>query len=136
MSGLPLPCEGRGSGWLGIDLEDAIAEATAAFDAANHAFGRFVTYAVRPHNEPVPPEIQRVRETLQEAAISVPQQPSVEEAQSFLDALRAAYVAVEHFLSDPPSRYALEEARPTPDALDEAIQVLEGALRSAGEERL
>jgi hypothetical protein len=118
------------------DLEDAIAEATAAFDAANHAFGRFVTYAVRPHNEPMPPEVQVVREALQEAAISVPQQPTVEDARSFLDALRVAYIAVDRFLTDPPSRYAVEEARPTPDALDEAIQVLELALRSAGEERL
>ena len=118
------------------DLEDAIAEATAAFDAANHAFGRFVTYAVRPHNEPVPAEIQRVREALQEAAISVPQQPTLEETRVFLDTLRTAYVAVAQFLSDPPGRYAVEEARPTPDALDEAIQVLESALRSAGEERL
>jgi hypothetical protein len=118
------------------DLEDAIAEATAAFDAANHAFGRFVTYAVRPHNEPVPSEIQRVREALQEAAISVPQQPTVDEARVFLDALRVSYAAVERFLSDPPSRYAIEEAQPTPDALDEAIQVLEAVLRSAGEERL
>jgi hypothetical protein len=128
---------GKGGGGLGIDdLEDAIAEAVAAFDAANHAFGRFVTYAVRPHNEPVPAEIQHVREALQEAAISVPQQPTVDEARIFLDALRAAYLAVDRFLAEPPSRYAVEEARPTPEALAEAMQVLEQALRSAGEERL
>lgn len=116
------------------DLEYAIAEATAAFDAANHAFGRFVTYAVRPHNEAVPPEVQAVRESLQEAAISVPQEATDAAAREFLGALRDAYVAVEQFLADPPGRYVLEEARPTPDALDEAIQALEAALASAGDE--
>ena len=116
------------------NLEYAIAEATAAFDAANHAFGRFVTYAIRPHNEVVPAEVQTVREALQEAAISVPQEVTATAAREFLSALRNAYVAVERFLGAPPGRYALEEARPTPEALDEAIQVLEAALPSAGEE--
>ena len=116
------------------DLESAIAEATAAFDAANHAFGRFVTYAVRPHNEAVPPEVQAVRESLQEAAISVPQEATVAAAQDFLTALRDAYSAVERFLAASPGEYALEEAGPAPEALDEAIQMLEAALPSAGEE--
>jgi hypothetical protein len=74
-----------------------------------------------------------VREALQEAAISVPQKPTLDEARAFLDALLRASAAVERFLADPPARYAVEEARPAPEALDEAIQVLESALRSAGE---
>ncbi|MGD9894903.1 MAG: hypothetical protein AB7R89_09435 [Dehalococcoidia bacterium] len=130
----PPSLRGKGAGGLGIDdLNDAITEATAAFDAANHAFGRFVTYAVRPHNQPIPPEVQRVREALQEAAICVPRQPTTDEARAFLDALRAAYDVAEQFLAEPPGRYAVEEVRPAPDALDEAIQVLEAALRSIGE---
>jgi hypothetical protein len=115
------------------DLDFAIAEATAAFDAANHAFGRFVTYVVRPHNEPVPPSVHNVRAFFQEAALAVPREQTVEAAREFLAALRDAYDAVERFLADPPGGYALEEARPAPEALDEAIQVLEAALRSAGE---
>jgi hypothetical protein len=109
-------------------LEAAIAEAIIAFDAGNHAFGRFVTYVVRPHGEAVPRSVQIVREGLQEAALSVPQSPSVEAAAEFLAALRAARDRLARFLADPPPGYALEEAKAAPAALDEAIEVLAEAL--------
>ncbi len=112
----------------GADLDAAIAEAVLAFDAANHAFGRFVTYVVRPHGEPIPPRVQVVREALQEAAISVPQEPSVEAACAFLGALRQAGDRLAAFLADPPGGYALEEAMQAPGAMEEAIAVLEEAL--------
>ena len=115
-------------------LEEAIAEATAAFDAANHAFGRFVTYAVRPRNEPVPAAVQSVRELLQDAALLVPQESSLPAAEEFLAALRTALDGLTRFLAEPPPGYALEEARQTPEALEEAIGVLEGALGSGGEQ--
>ena len=109
-------------------LGEAVAEATAAFDAANHAFGRFVTYVVRPRNQPVPPAIQRVREALQDAALSVPQTATLEAAIDFLTALRVARQRLDAFLAAPPAGYALEEARAAPEALEEAIQVLETVL--------
>ena len=112
------------------ELEYAIAEATAAFDAANHAFGRFVTYAVRPRNQAVPPSVQAVRDLLQDAALAVPQETSVEAAQEFLTALWAALEGLTGFLGEPPPGYALEEARQAPGALEEAIAALEGALGS------
>ena len=112
------------------ELECAIAEATAAFDAANHAFGRFVTYAVRPRNQAVPPSVEAVREFLQDAALSVPQETSVEAAQDFLTALREALDGLTAFLGEPPHGYALEEARQAPGALEEAVAALEGALDS------
>ncbi len=87
---------------------------------------------MRPHNETVPPEVQVVRDALQEAAISVPQQKTIEGAREFLAALEAAQIAVEQFLAGPRGRYAVEEAMAAPDALDEAIQVLRSALGSAG----
>ena len=110
------------------DLSAAIAEAVAAFDAANHAFGRFVTYVVRPHGEAIPPAVRGVREALQEAAISIPPEPSVEAAAEFLDTLRLAGARLDAFLTDPPGGFALEEAMQAPGALEEAIAVLEAAL--------
>jgi hypothetical protein len=110
-------------------LHDSIADAVAAFDAANHAFGRFVTYAVRPRGD-VPARIQAVRELLQEAALAVPQEPTRPAAAEFLIALRAARHGVAGFLASPPAGYPLEEALPATGALDEAIEVLERALRS------
>jgi hypothetical protein len=106
------------------DLESALAEAVAAFDAGNHAFGRFVTYAVRPHGA-VPPAVQAVREQLQEAALAVPEVQSLGAARDFLAAVRNALDAVEAFLADPPMGYALEEARGAPEALQEAAAILE-----------
>ena len=109
-------------------LAEAVAEAIEAFDAANHAFGRFVTYVVRPRNQPLPPTVQTVREALQEAALAVPHAPSVESAGEFLTALRAARVRLDAFLADPTPGYALEEARAAPGALEEAVALLEEAL--------
>jgi hypothetical protein len=114
----------------GEELDFAIAEAIAAFDAGNHAFGRFVTYVVRPQNQPIPAEVQAVREALQEVAIAVPQETTTEAATEFLTALRAARESVARFLADPPGGYALEEARESIDTIDEAVQALEGALDS------
>jgi len=119
-----------------IDPEElgyAIEEATAAFDAANHAFGRFVTYVVRPHNEPVPPAVQTVRESLQDGALSVPQDQTEAAAREFLGSLHTALDVVTRFLQQPPPGYALEEAMATPGALEEAIDALQGVLGSAAE---
>ena len=105
-----------------------IAEAVAAFDAGNHAFGRFVTYVVRPHGENVPRAVQVVREALQEAALAVPHEATPAAASEFLIALRAARDVLARFLAAPPAGYRLEEALNAPEAFDEAIAVLEEAL--------
>jgi hypothetical protein len=105
------------------DLESAIAEATAAFDAANHAFGRFVTYVVRPRGA-LPASVSAVREALQEAAISVPEETTIAAAREFLAALENAAARLSAFLASPPPGYALEEAHAAPGALAEAIAVL------------
>ena len=111
------------------ELALTIAEATAAFDAANHAFGRFVTYVVRPSGR-MPAAVQQVRELLQEAAITVPEEPTRQAIGEFAGSLRAAQAGLAAFFADPPEGYALEEALPTPEALDEAIEVLQRALES------
>ena len=71
-----------------------------------------------------------MRELLQDVALSVPEEPNIEAASEFLASLRAAYHGLDGFLADPPKGYALEEAMAAPEALDEAIQVLQAALRS------
>jgi len=108
----------------------AIVEAIAAFDAGNHAFGRFVTYEVRRRGSTIPPSVQTVRERLQEAALSVPQTGSIDEAIEFLAILLDANAAMRSFLAAPPAGYALEEALGAPEALDEAVAVLSAALSS------
>lgn len=109
-------------------LSLAIAEATAAFDAANHAFGRFVTYVVRRGGRAIPPSVQTVREAFQEAAIAVPQESTTAAAAEFLPTLVAAQARLGAFFQSPPD-LALEEARPAEEALAEAIGVLEGILK-------
>lgn len=109
-------------------LESALAAAVAAFDAGNHAFGRFVTYAVRPHGG-IPPSVQAVRERLQDAALAVPDAPSTDAAREFLTALKTALSAVDAFLADPPVGYALEEACVAPDALREAVEAFDGLFQ-------
>lgn len=110
-------------------LADAVAEAVAAFDAANHAFGRFVTYVVRPRNQPVPPAIQHVREALQDAAVLAPEATTTETAREFLDAVQEAQRRLAGFLAAPPPGYTIiEEVADAPDALAEAITLLSAAL--------
>ena len=109
------------------DLESAIAEATAAFDAANHAFGRFVTYVVRPRGG-IPASVLTVREALQEAALSVPEEATTTAARDFLTALEDAAARLSALLASPPPGYALEEAQAAPGALEEAIDVLRAFL--------
>jgi hypothetical protein len=112
-----------------LSLDHAVQDAITAFDAANHAFGRFVTYAVRPRG-PLPPRIQAVRALLQDAALAVPQEITRPGAAEFLVALRAARQGVVDLLASPPPGYAVEEALPAPEALDEAIDLLARALTS------
>ena len=113
-----------------MSLEDAVADAVVAFDAANHAFGRFVTYAVRPVG-PVPARVQAVRVLLQEAALAVPQEITRAAAAEFLVALTAAKQGLTEFLAAPPVAYNLEETLTAPAALDEAIEALAHALASS-----
>jgi len=73
----------------------------------------------------VPAAVQFVREGLQDAAVSVPDQPTIEAVTAFLVALREARARLLRFLVDPPKGYRLEEAMAAPGALEEAVAVLE-----------
>src|SRR5689334_10752262 len=53
------------------DGADALAEVVAAFDAANHAFGRYRHFVLSAHPEALAVHGEAVRTALQEAAICV-----------------------------------------------------------------
>jgi hypothetical protein len=72
-----------------------------------------------------------VRELLQEAALTVPQEITWPAAAEFLTTLRAARQGISEFLASPPVGYAVEEALPAPEALDEAIDLISRALTSS-----
>lgn len=105
-----------------------MAEATLALDAANHAFGRFVTNIVRRQSNAVPAAIQAVREAFQDALLSAPDATTTEGAREMLAALRQAQERITAFLAAPPAGLELAEAIAAPPALEEAIAVLSGAL--------
>src|SRR5262245_34729870 len=103
-------------------LADAIAESTTAFDAANHAWGRYFLYVLRPyHGDPPAPDPAPVRAALQEAAISVPQTADINETRAFADALVAAYRAVESFVAALPEPLRIGDVLTVNEPLGEAL---------------
>ena len=107
-------------------LADAIAEATAAFDAGNHAWGRFFVYVLRPYRDiPPAPDASLVRAALQEAALSVPQAADAAEARAFHDTLLTAHRELTAFIAGLPESLRTGDLLLAPDAFWEAIERLE-----------
>ncbi len=103
-------------------LQEAVTEATAAFDAGNHAWGRFLLYVLRPYRgDPPAPDPSPVRAALQEAAVSVPHSTEAAELRAFLDALLAARRAVDAFIGRLPPDLRTGDVLLAPDAFAEAI---------------
>lgn len=109
-----------------LTLGEAIAEAIAAFDAGNHAWGRFYHYVVRraPAGVGVPP-VAPVRQALQEAALSVPRHGECEEARQFSAAIGLARQVVEVFVADLPSEQRTGDILLVAEAFREALDALE-----------
>lgn len=109
-----------------VTLEDAIAEAMAAFDAGNHAWGRFFVYVLRPYQGiPPAPDPAPVRAALQEAALSVPQAVDAAEARAFHDALFAAHRELVAFIARLPEPLRAGDLLLAPDAFREAVERLQ-----------
>lgn len=110
-------------------LREAIAEATAAFDAGNHAWGRYLLYVLRPyHGRPPAPDPAPVRVALQDAALSVPQRADAAEARAFAEALAVARRAVEAFIDGLPDTIRTGDVLVAPDAFTEALDALRPVL--------
>lgn len=109
-------------------LAAVVAEATLALDAANHAFGRFVTNIIRRQSNAVPAEVQSVREAFQDALLCAPDATTIEGARDLLAALRLALARLNGFFAAPPAGYELAEAMAAPPALEEAIALLSAVL--------
>lgn len=103
----------------------ALAEAVAAFDAANHAVGRYTQYVVRPTGRPLPPLLSPLRHALQEAAILVVEMESEDTLPTFYAALLQAHEYLTALLRSPADGFTREELAAAAEALREAIDQLE-----------
>jgi hypothetical protein len=82
------------------DLAQAIADAVAAFDAANLTWGQFYQNAWRLRGAAARSQAQPVREALGEAALYVPDLPSVEGLNGFAVSLAAARTQLLRFIAE------------------------------------
>ena len=107
-------------------LRDALVEATAAFDASNHAWGRFFLYVLRPYRGgPPAPDPAPVRAAFQEAALLVPHSTDLEEVSAFAAAIVDTRRAVEAFTAALPAALRTGDVLLVPDALGEALEWLQ-----------
>lgn len=108
-------------------LEQAIAAAIEAFDAGNHAWGRYLHYVLRPYRaaHPDAPSPARVRAAMQEAALSVPHSREREELRAFFNALLVARRALRDFIAALPGPLRTADLLMAPDAFAEAMTYLE-----------
>ena len=114
-------------------LEQAIAEATSAFDAGNHAWGRFYLYVLRRYRGSLPaPDPAPVRTALQEAALAVPQTANAEEAWVFAEALAAALRELQAFIDALPDPLRAGDVLVAPGAFADALRALQPVLSPDG----
>ncbi|MER3421186.1 MAG: hypothetical protein C4290_12000 [Chloroflexota bacterium] len=108
-------------------LGQAIAAAIEAFDAGNHAWGRYLHYVLRPYRSehPEAPSPVRVRAALREAALSVPHSREREELRAFYNALLLARRALRDFIAALPDPLRTADLLMAPDAFAEAMTYLE-----------
>jgi hypothetical protein len=100
-------------------------EAVEVFDGANLLWGQFYVHSLagRPEAEGA----RAVRAALGEAALSVPRSGDAEELRAFLAALREAREQLLALLQTLPPELMTGPVLETPDAILEAIELLEPA---------
>lgn len=111
----------------GEQIEDAI----LAFDAGNHAWGRYRHFVLSAL--PVPPSVsaEPVREALQEAAISVPD-ARTGDVRPFLAGLHDAHDGMLRYRNALPAGIQLTEIDEAIGDVEEAIALLEGGTLPEG----
>ncbi len=114
----------------GSELPDDLVEAIAAFDAGNHAWGRFYLYILRPYRgDPPPPDPTAVRAAFQDAVLTVPESADPEAIHEFTTAIRIASALVDAYVDVLPQSLRAGDLLSVPEALAEALAslaVLEG----------
>lgn len=105
-------------------LSDPLREAIAAFDAGNHAWGRFYHYTLRRAAGPAP-DASDVRAALQEAVLAVPHDGHDHQVREFRTAIAAARLAIENFILDAPETLRTGDLLEAPEALTEALELLD-----------
>ena len=103
---------------------DHIREAIAAFDAGNHAWGRFYLYTLRRYTGAVP-DSSGVRTALQDAVLAVPHEGHDHQVREFRTAIAAALRAIEAFIADAPAPLRTGDLLQAPEALAEALDLLQ-----------
>jgi hypothetical protein len=104
--------------------DDTIEEAILAFDAGNHAWGRYRLFVLATTPEAMAVSTDAVRDALQEAALSVPDARSGDSGP-FLAAARAAFAALLEYRRALPEGIQLSELNQATFALEETVAVLE-----------
>ena len=102
----------------------AVADAIAAFDAANLAWGQFYQHAWRLRPEVERALAQPLREAMGEAALSVPNPPSPEALHDFVQALDMARAQLQQFVDAVDPALVPGDVRDLGSLLDEAAGYL------------
>ena len=102
----------------------AVADAVAAFDAANLAWGQFYQNTWRLRREAERAPAQAVREALGEAAIRVPDLSTAGGLQGFVTALDEAHAQLDAFVSTVDPALVQGDVRDLGTLLDEAAGYL------------
>lgn len=106
-------------------LQAAIADAVAAFDEANLAWGQFYTGSWVKRSLAERAQAQPVREALGEAALSVPQRAERDDALAFAAAVREARLRLRAFLGELPSLPEAASLQAVVDTLQAALDTLQ-----------
>ncbi|MHB8575279.1 MAG: hypothetical protein ACYDCQ_08090 [Dehalococcoidia bacterium] len=103
---------------------DAIEAAILAFDAGNHAWGRYRHFVLSnaPHVQAIPTDA--VRAALQEAAVCVPD-AQAGDTGPLLAAVQAALAGLRQYVAAVPAEIQHSELNEAIDALDEAAARLQ-----------
>jgi hypothetical protein len=106
------------------ERSEAIADAVAAFDAANLTWGQFYQNTVRQRSEAGRLLAQPVRDALGDAALSIPGLSQPAELRNFVAALELARDRVRLYVDAVDPSPAPGDIRDLPALLDEAIDLL------------
>ena len=113
----------------GDAMDGLLAEAVAAFDAANHAWGRFWHYTPHPRGDTLS-AWSAVRAAFQDAALDVPADVDADSLHAFYDALVAARRESEGLIAELPAEVRSGDILSVPETLGEAIALLDELLNA------